>query len=209
MADWIYGMAAVLILGGIVTEAVPEGVWRKYIRLFLGVLLILAAAAPLFSLFGISDRAALSYEEGLLTSWIDQIEGQEGTAWNEAARQKQEEALLKPLAVLAEDFGYQLETYSINWASGEPEAVSLTVSESRNPRAEPQEEGISQEQTAGAGVEQVENIAPVAPVQEPQERETAVYYEPSELRPFHEAVASVFSLPNEQVTIYLTREGEG
>lgn len=34
MADWIYGIAAVLILGGVAAEAVPEGAWRKYIRLF-------------------------------------------------------------------------------------------------------------------------------------------------------------------------------
>ena len=208
MADWIYGIAAVLILGGIVTETVPEGAWRRYIRLFLGVLLILAAAAPLFSLFGISDRAALSYEEGLLSSWVDQIGMQEGGAWDEAARQKQEEALGEPLSVLAEDFGYRLESYSIDWASGEPEAVSLTVSENRDSGAEPQEEGTAEEQTAG-GVEQVEEIAPVAPVQEPQERETAVYYEPSELRGLHDTLASVFSFSAEQVTIYLVREGEG
>ena len=74
MADWIYGIAAVLILGGVAAEAVPEGAWRKYIRLFLGVLVILAAAAPVLSLFGISDRAALSYEEGIFSSWVDQIE---------------------------------------------------------------------------------------------------------------------------------------
>ncbi len=214
MADWIYGIAAVLILGGVVAEAVPEGAWRKYIRLFLGVLVILAAAAPVLSLFGISDRAALSYEEGIFSSWVDQIERQGADAdWDGEVQKHQEEAFRAPLTALTESFGYRMESYSMEWEGNEPSAISLTVSEiggEEPPGGEDrQEEGQ---------VEEVRSVEPVGTVGEMESgedggedggAETAAYYEPSELRGLHDTLASVFSFSAEQVTIYLVREGEG
>ncbi len=228
MTDWIYGIAAVLILGGVAAEAVPEGTWRKYVRLFSGVLLILAAASPVLSLFGIADRAALSYEEGLFSSWVDQIRMQTaGTEWEEEAQRRQEEAFAEPLAALAESFGYRMESFSVEWREGEPSAIRLTVSEIVQ-NAALGESGQAGLQTARQG-ESIEEVAPVSPVGEIQNEaeisetakaqveapaeetaeETAVYYEPSELRTLHEALGAAFSLSQDQVTIYLVREGEG
>ena len=48
---WIRNLAYTLLFFTVVLQLVPEGGYRKYIRYFLGLILIVTVISPVYSLF--------------------------------------------------------------------------------------------------------------------------------------------------------------
>lgn len=195
LAEWIYGIAAVLLLGTLALQAVPDGTFRRYVRLFVGVLLLLTVISPVFSALGLSRQTSLAYQRELFSVSLGNTGtiGSETDEWKNQAQKKRAEALKGPLTVLCADYGFELVACDSRWdeSGSAVEALTLTV-------REVSEETPDGGGTGSQGIAQVESVEPV-------ERESH-YYEPSELRPLHEAVQTVLELEEKQVTIYLKRE---
>ena len=218
-ADWIYGIAAVLLLSSAALQAVSEGTWQKYVKLFCGGLVILAVTAPLLTLAGRLGQTSLYYQRDTLSALFGGLEGSvpEGDEWRQEARKRQEEALREPLAALAESCGFTICSYTLGWKEEtQIDAVTLTVRAADKALA--QEEGTP----GGAdGILPVEAVEPAGPGDGRDgpgkdgagTKEDAAaqgsYYEPSELRTLHEALETVLGLSSGQVAIYLQREGDG
>ena len=224
-ADWLYGIAAVLLFGTVILQGMPEGTYQKYARLFLGALLVMAVISPLFSRWGLTEETRLSFEQGMVSSWLDGImadeEWQVSEAWEQTMqqqiRQKQEAWLQEPLAALAEEYGFSCLRYAVEWneAGDWPRQLTLWVTR-RDETAATEEDHV-----AGAEMSGILSVEPVSSVGEPaaptgegipslgevqsSQGEPAVYYEPSELRPLHQALQTVWQLPEEQILLYWER----
>ena len=213
-ADWVYGIAAVMLLGSAAIQAIAEGTYQKYLKLFLGLVLILTVISPVLSLFGRSDAPSLYYLRESIASWLEgggpEAAGGFGRAgsvpadWEQTVNRKREEALSQPLCVLAENYGFYLLSYSVRWSGeGRLDGIVLTVCQ-KTAREETQPAGRSGEEIPGT--DRVETVRPVEAVGEGEIDSS--YYEPSELRLLHQALETVLELSGEQVTIYLDREEE-
>lgn len=234
-ADWIYGIAAVLLLGAVALQAVPEGTYRKYVHLFLGGVLIVTMISPILSVLGLSQKTALYFGRDALAAWLGEIRytagglGADGgtsglEAWQEQVKKQREAALEQPLQVLAEEYGFSVRSYSAEWSEDgtELEQMALTVQRQTGEWDGREDDPDSGEGTENAGSKR-DTIAQVEPVEEirlsgdqgktRQEgsltensaSENETYYEPSELRDLHRALALVLELPEEQVIIYWNR----
>ncbi len=129
-ADWIYGIAAVLLIGSAALQAVPKGAWQKYVKLFCGGMLILAVTSPVFSLLGTAGRTALSYQRNAVSSLFAGIEGsvsKEREEWSKEVQKRQETALNEPLSVLAQSYGFTLCSYTLRWEE-ETQLAGITLS---------------------------------------------------------------------------------
>lgn len=216
LADWVYGIAAVLLFGAVVLQAVPEGTYRKYVRMFLGVIMILAVTSPIVSWFGLSEQTFLHYERDLVSLWQSGLEhsGGEfvdpdagaGGAWREEAQQRREAAYHKPLSALAEQYGFTLSSYRITWSEDGTQPVRFILTLQRKEEAG-KEESV---QTEGAP-EMVPSVKTVGNTELAganfDSEDGTVSYEPSELRPLHEAMEIVFELERDQVILYWDRQG--
>ena len=72
--EWIRNIAGFMILVNVVIHLVPNDNYRKYIRFFTGIVLILLVASPLFQLSGIKDTFAEIYESRTYEAGIREIE---------------------------------------------------------------------------------------------------------------------------------------
>lgn len=223
-ADWIYGIAVVMLFGTAVLQATPEGTYQKYVRLFLGALLMLAVFSPLFSLLGLWETTRLSFEKHVLTAWLDDS-SLEQEQWQAAAQKKKEAWLREPLDALAREYGFVCLDYAVQWETERdwPAQLTLWVMRERSDSA--------QENTASEGVSQIRPVESVAVIgqgimtaaedaigTEEQSHlegktelndvgstETQVYYEPSELRRLHQALELVWNLEEDQICLYWER----
>ena len=210
-ADWIYGIAAVMLLGSAAIQAISEGTYQKYLKLFLGLVLILTVISPLLSLFGRSDIPSLYYLREVIAFWLEGggpgaadgfYRGESGPAdWEETVNRKREEALFEPLCVLTESYGFNLLSYSVKWSGeGRPEGITLTVCKKTDKK---------ETATSGETAQKADRVDTVRPVEAVGEGETeSSYYEPSELRLLHQALETVLELSEKQVAVYLDREEE-
>ena len=219
-ADWIYGIAAVMLLGTVALQAVPDGTYQKYVRLFLGTLLMLAVLSPLFSLLGLSETTRLSFEKHVLTSWFSGSRtGEE--EWQAMVQQKQENWMREPLEALAQEYGFVCTDYSVGWneAGDWPEQITMWLGrqevvsavEDAGSNSNGVTFSVESERTDGtiAGISSVEPIQQVGQntLAEPSSdvEEAVTYYEPSELRQLHRALQTVWQLEEEQILLYWER----
>lgn len=129
-ADWLYGLAAVVILGGAALQAVPEGTWRKYMRMFLGAVVIVTAASPALSLIAGLQGGSFDPQSLLPEDFVESLTGGNTKEWKEEARKKREAALKGPLTALVQEYGFVLLEYSARWdESGQIEEIFLRVRE--------------------------------------------------------------------------------
>ena len=75
---WVRSLAVYYITLTAVMHMIPEGRYEKYVRFFMGILLVFMLCVPFFSLLGQGEELLSSFEESFL---------------NETARQKEEEAI--------------------------------------------------------------------------------------------------------------------
>lgn len=212
-ADWIYGIVAVLLFGAVALQALPEGTYQKYARLFLGGILLLAVLSPVLSLFGLSQNNMLYYTREIFSVWL----GGENIAstdhmkdeWQKKAEEQKEAAWGEPLQILAEEYGFLLMSYSIVWdeEGAQPEKLTLTVAKQEESHENSEKERFMSETVEK--IEPVEEIRSVGENAKQTESDDGTYYEPSEVRKLHQALETVMGISQDQVVIYWNREDRG
>ena len=228
MSDWIYGIVAVMLFGTVILQVTPEGAYQKYVRLFLGALLIMTVIGPLYSWLGLAEGSRLSFEQRILSSWrmtalertgMDNM-WQESDHWErrmqEQVSQKQETWMQDALKVIAEGYGFKYIKHEVRWdlAGNWPDSLVLWVEKSG------EENGYNPEDIAGNITKdiadhpmEIEGVSSVEPIvfvtdrysDKKREGQDKVYYEPSELRPLHQALQVVWQLEEGQIVLYLQR----
>lgn len=63
IGQWIQNISVFLIVSSAVLHAVPGKDYRKYIRFFTGIILILLLAEPVLELSGMAERIEVIYQE--------------------------------------------------------------------------------------------------------------------------------------------------
>lgn len=63
--QWIENVAFYMVLVVAVIQMIPGESYKKYIRFFVGMILILMLATPLLKLFGMSDFQNAEYQKEL------------------------------------------------------------------------------------------------------------------------------------------------
>ena len=84
LLNWVKGIMGCLLVMSLILQCVPGKIYRPYLRLFVGIILILTVLAPLSEMAGLSDQwdtflDKLAYEEAI-PGWNDR-ENEEG--WRE------------------------------------------------------------------------------------------------------------------------------
>ena len=213
MSDWIYGIVAVMLFGTVILQVTPEGTYQKYVRLFLGVLLMMTVIEPFGLLFGWREETRLSFEQRILSSWAEVTSfeqtgknerWQEPDHWDvmmkEQLDQKQERWVRQMLESTAQEYGYMYLDHQVQWnEKGDwPERLTMWV-----------------EMGADRSDQEVRNteiffVDPIVSVNGrdhdvKSDLEEDVYYEPSELRPLHQALQVIWQLEEEQIVLYRQR----
>lgn len=203
IADWIYGIAVLLLLGAVVMHVAPDGAYRKYVQLFAGMLVILAVIRPLLSWTGISEMAVLYYERDLVGAFWGEVSSADmgNTSWQQEAQKQKEAYLEEPLRTLAAEYGFALSSCSVQWDSQGTtlESIVLTVTKTDD------SSGTDSESQEGQSIENVEPIQTIRTEDTNRSETESIYYEPSELRTFHEALVTVLGIEEEQIRIYWNR----
>ena len=61
--EWLENLSGYMLLMAVVTQILPDGEYRKYIRFYCGMVLIIMLITPLFQLFGIREEFEQTYAE--------------------------------------------------------------------------------------------------------------------------------------------------
>lgn len=73
--EWMRSLVFYSILASVVMNVLPNSEYQKYIRFFLGMLLIIVAVTPLLQLFGLEETLNSNYyTESLEESWEETME---------------------------------------------------------------------------------------------------------------------------------------
>ncbi len=223
MSDWIYGIVAVMLFGTVILQMTPEGTYQKYVRLFLGALLMMTVIGPLYSWGDLSEGTRLYFEQEILSSWMGAISfggtgddslWQEPDRWEnimrEQVNQKQESWVGQVLETTVREYGFLYLDHEVQWNAAQnwPEQLTLWLGK----QGEEKERGTEAvaEESQDIGIEEISSVDPVASVTDGDMNiqgnvEGDNYYEPSELRPLHQALQMVWQLEEGQIVLYLQR----
>lgn len=109
--DWIRGIAAFLVLTGIFLQLVPEGSYRKYLRFFAGLILMILICRPLLQAGKLEewflrqvDQAALEQNRAELEADLLRAEGDR----QERLESKYQELIREQVVDIAGPKGYQV-----------------------------------------------------------------------------------------------------
>lgn len=141
--NWVKGILGCLLFMSLVLQGVPGKAYIPYLRLFMGILLILTVLSPITDPTGISDT---------LGQWIDRLAFREGENLSDQLL-KGEEWLENEIKEKAEEFTAQNSSLS-------PEDVEANAKDEEGAKGiemNPQEE-------PGIKVEVEVDIAPIEPV---------------------------------------------
>ena len=73
--EWMRSLVFYSILASVVMNVLPNSEYQKYIRFFLGMLLIIVSVTPLLQLFELEETLNLNYyTESLEESWEETME---------------------------------------------------------------------------------------------------------------------------------------
>ena len=72
--EWIQNIAFYMVLVMAAVQVLPNTGYKKYIRFFTGLVLILMLATPIFKLFGMDERLADVYDNDAYKEEIERIE---------------------------------------------------------------------------------------------------------------------------------------
>lgn len=225
MREWIYGIVVVMLFGTVILQVTPEGSYQKYVRLFLGTLLMLTVTKPLYSWLGMWEETRLNFEQGSLASWMGAVsfeddqslgEWQETDRWEESMKeqihQKQEDWVQQVLMSSVREYGFWYQDHEVQWnpQGNWPETLTLWVSRQEKEKQNTRESRGEDPTNTTIGIEGVSSVEPVRSVtredtdtQKDGKKEN--YYEPSELLPLHQALQRVWQLEAGQIVIYFQR----
>lgn len=136
IVSWVKGIVCYSILTAVFMEILPEK-FRKYIRLYMGLLFLLIFLSPIVRLFHLEDRMQNFFDKANLKIELEdkafELELREADAV-EALKQEYTEGLKEELAVFLGERGYELSEISFEWIEdtrkenfGEVTAVTLAV----------------------------------------------------------------------------------
>lgn len=225
MSDWIYGIVAVILFGTVILQVTPEGTYQKYVRLFLGAILMITVTKPLFSWFDLSEKTRLTFEQGMLSSWIGATSfGSTGNdrVWQEADRwenqlqeqvdRKQEIWVKQVLESTAGEYGFLYLDHEVLWneAGNWPEKLTLWVKKQEERETCAPEDVSGMETDHSMGIRGISTVTPIMSVADGTIHanggtESEIYYEPSELRPLHQALQRIWQLEDAQIVLYWQR----
>ena len=209
MAEWIYGIVAVMLFGTVILQVLPSGTYRKYVRLFLGAMLMITVMWPVFSWLGFTEGARVSFEQELYSSWLSNEIGwgKSGSSeilsqdeWTQnmhmQMRNRQQIWVKEAAELTARDYGFVCLDCQVEWNETEnwPSKILLWVARDDDQTDTVQTNTISV-------IHQVTEVDKVGA----DAKEEKVYYEPSELRPLHQALQTVWQLEEAQILLYLQR----
>lgn len=204
MAEWIYGIVAVMLFGTVILQVLPQGTYQKYVRLFLGAMLMITVMWPVFYALGFTETVKITLEQELFSSWL-----MAGTGWGKngsggmiledewaqnmhlQVRNRQETWVKKTVELTAQDYGFVCLDCQVEWNETQDWPAKLIVQVAKD---DDQTDPISIIQKV-TGVDKVGASM----------GDGEVYYEPSELRPLHQALQTVWQLDQEQILLYLQR----
>ena len=141
--DWVKGILGCLLFMSLVLQGVPGKAYIPYLRLFMGILLILTVLSPITDPTGISDT---------LGQWIDRLAFREEESLSDQLL-KGEEWLENQIKEKAEELAAQ----SSSLSSEDVEANAKDEEETKGVEMNTQEE-------PSIRVEVEVNIAPIEPV---------------------------------------------
>ncbi|KMZ54746.1 stage III sporulation protein AF [Dorea sp. D27] len=72
--EWIQNIAFYMVLVMAAVQVLPNTGYKKYIRFFTGLVLILMLATPIFKIFGMDERLADVYNNEAYKEEIERIE---------------------------------------------------------------------------------------------------------------------------------------
>lgn len=72
--EWTQNLAFYMVLITVVLHALPDSNYRKYIRFFTGMVLILMILTPVFKIFGMDSHIVNFYKSREYESKIEEIE---------------------------------------------------------------------------------------------------------------------------------------
>lgn len=75
--EWIQNIAVFLVVSSAVLHAVPGNDYHKYIRFFIGLILIVMVAEPIINLAGTAEGFEEIYENTVYKRNLQEIEGAE------------------------------------------------------------------------------------------------------------------------------------
>lgn len=141
IVSWVKGIVCYSILTAVFMEILPEK-FRKYIRLYMGLLFLLIFLSPVVKLFHLEDRMQNFFNKANLKIELEdkafELELKEAAAV-EALKLEYTEALKEELAVFLKEKGYELSEISFEWVEdtqkenfGEVTAVTLSVKQIRS-----------------------------------------------------------------------------
>lgn len=79
--EWIENIAFYMVVVVAVMQMIPGESYKKYIRFFVGMILILMLSGPILNLFGMSDFQSAEYQKELeeienATKYMEEIIGE-------------------------------------------------------------------------------------------------------------------------------------
>lgn len=72
--EWMKNIAFFTVLMTAVTHILPETDYRKYVRFYMGLLLVILLAAPVFRLFGSKNELEQLYQGSVYQKQMQEIE---------------------------------------------------------------------------------------------------------------------------------------
>lgn len=75
--NWVRSLAVFYVTLTAVVHMIPEGRYEKYVRFFMGILLVFMLCVPFFSLLGQGEELLSSFEESFLNETVRQQEEEE------------------------------------------------------------------------------------------------------------------------------------
>ena len=72
--EWLENLSGYMLLTAVITQILPGGEYRKYIRFYCGMILIVMLISPLFQIFGIKEEFKKIYTNLEYRQVIEEIE---------------------------------------------------------------------------------------------------------------------------------------
>lgn len=139
--SWIKNIAFFLILILAVQNIVPDNKYKKYIKIFSGVILILIIISPITDMFGVTDKISKLYDKKVIEQQLEEMQGNLSGMENEindAAASQYNEYIKEQVADIVSGQGMYLDEFSCETKDEEDEVtiVSMNLTVSREDKSD-------------------------------------------------------------------------
>lgn len=113
--NWIKGIAFYLIIVLAIQNVLPDNKYKKYIKMFTGMILVLLIISPITNLFNYTDKIANVYQSKLVEQEVNQMKNQLTGMEDsivDASISQYKEYVKQQINLFVEEEGYQLAQFS-------------------------------------------------------------------------------------------------